>query len=126
MTEAEAIEVLVRVRKSTGHYWRSIVHACWHNGWYRKNHLGEFEGALQNIRNTFGPSWLMKVKLPSRGVRFEVIVGNIGCVYRTSNRRDAADRYKQYVKQSKAGYGRAAGEPVTLFTDGELEKEHTP
>ena len=126
MNEAEAIEVLVRVRKSAGHYWRRIVHECWHNGWYQMNHLGAFEGSLQRIRNTFGPSWLMRAKLPPLGLRFETHVGNIGCVNRTASRRSALSCYRTYVKMSEFGYGRAAGEQVTLFADGEPEKSYTP
>ena len=57
---------------------------------------------------------------------FQVVVGNIGHVYDGSNYMQARACYADYVKQSKAGYGRAAGEPVTLFHKGEIRAEHFP
>ena len=55
---------------------------------------------------------------------FEVIVGNIGTVYAGNNYMRAMCTFSEYRKQSKAGYGRAAGEPVTLFHNGEIKMEH--
>lgn len=54
----------------------------------------------------------------------EVVVGNIGTVYSGTSKLDALAKYKEYVSQSKANYGRAAGESVTLFTDNEIAKEY--
>ncbi len=34
--------------------------------------------------------------------------------------------FNEYVRLSKAGYGRVSGEPVTLFKDGEIIEEHAP
>ena len=51
--------------------------------------------------------------------RYEVIVGNIGMVYRGDNERQAMGTYLSYKELSKAGYGRAAGETVTLLSSGE-------
>ena len=39
-----------------GRYWKSALLADWL--------AGRSEGDLQAIRNAFGPSWLMKFKLP--------------------------------------------------------------
>lgn len=47
-------------------------------------------------------------------------IGNIGC----ANLKEAEKKYKEYVKQSKDNYGRAAGEDVALMVDGEPEKEY--
>jgi hypothetical protein len=55
---------------------------------------------------------------------WEVIVGNIGTVYSGNNPTDANDMYDEYVRQSKAGSGRAAGESVYLMEDGEPIAEH--
>lgn len=55
---------------------------------------------------------------------YEVIVGNIGCVYRGADRSDAFNHYNAYVDLSVDGVGRAAGEPVTLMEDGEPIKEY--
>lgn len=57
---------------------------------------------------------------------YEVIVGNIGTVYRGSDSHLAYIEYEEAVGASQSGYGRAAGEPVTLFEDGEVIKEHAP
>lgn len=57
--------------------------------------------------------------------RYSIIIGNIGtidCQTKNAGMKDFAD----YVRQSKAGYGRAAGEPVTLFDNdnGEIVREY--
>jgi hypothetical protein len=56
----------------------------------------------------------------------QVVVGNIGTVYSGYNGADARIKYGQYVKLSKLGVGRAGGEQVTMFTDGEIVYEHNP
>jgi len=56
--------------------------------------------------------------------RYEVIVGNIGTVYRGNNHKKAVAIYREYAEQSRIGYGRAAGETVTLFSGGEPLLEH--
>jgi len=55
---------------------------------------------------------------------YEVVVGNIGTVYDGNNPVEARKDYGEYVKQSKNGYGRAAGESVTIFKDGDVHLEH--
>jgi hypothetical protein len=55
---------------------------------------------------------------------FEVIVGNIGTVYSGGSRSEAMKKWTTYQLQSKAGYGRAGGEDVTLMADGEPIKEY--
>ena len=54
---------------------------------------------------------------------YEVIVGNIGTVHRGSNRAEAMKHFAEYVGQSESDCGRAAGESVTLWTDGEPSEE---
>jgi hypothetical protein len=61
---------------------------------------------------------------PARQSDWEVIVGNIGSVYRGESSDEAVSTYREYVKQSQSGRGRAGGEPVTLFRDGEIYREH--
>ena len=56
--------------------------------------------------------------------KFQVVVGNIGHVYDGNNYMQAQSKYTGYVKASKANYGRAAGEPVTLFHNGEIKAEY--
>lgn len=60
-----------------------------------------------------------------RGPVYQVIVGNIGTVYDGPSRREAHKTYDEYRRQSKRGYGRAAGEDVTLFLDNEIIVQHT-
>lgn len=51
---------------------------------------------------------------------YEVVVGNIGTVH-----TGLANKWcGEYKRQSDSGVGRAAGEPVTLFVDGEIKWEH--
>jgi hypothetical protein len=56
---------------------------------------------------------------------YEVIVSNIGKVLEGSNAFKANSAFNTYVGQSKRGYGRAAGESVTMFRNGEPVKEFT-
>lgn len=55
----------------------------------------------------------------------EVIVGNIGTVF-TGSLTKALKEYYAWVKLSRAPYGRAAYEPITLMKDGDIYKEHFP
>jgi len=58
------------------------------------------------------------------GLRYEVIVGNLGRVYAGKSRLDANLMFREYRKKSDRGYGRVAGEAVTMFRDGEPVREH--
>lgn len=51
--------------------------------------------------------------------QYEVVVGNIGTPYSGIHLKDALTTYKEYKTQSVTNYGRAAGEQVTPFKDGE-------
>lgn len=59
---------------------------------------------------------------------YEVVVGNIGIVYRgTGGKSTKVEAYKHfydYKEQSQNCIGRAAGESVSLFQDGEPYLEH--
>ena len=59
-------------------------------------------------------------------MRFKVIVGNIGTVYSGDNEAEAHKTYYEYREQSQKGYGRAAGETVTLLEDEEYVKGYWP
>lgn len=56
--------------------------------------------------------------------KYQVIVGNIGTVYDGDNGFEANKQYNSYIGQSKAKFGRAAGETVTLMKDDDIHKEH--
>ena len=61
---------------------------------------------------------------PYKGRVYSVVVGNIGTVYQGSNIMAASTTFTRYVKASKAGTGRAAGESAVLMRRGEPWKEH--
>lgn len=48
---------------------------------------------------------------------YEVTVGNVGNVYTGASKAEALRTFKEYVRQSKSGRGRAAHEDVTLWHD---------
>jgi len=56
---------------------------------------------------------------------YEIIVGNIGQVHTGTNMSQALQVYNVYVDLSQRLYGRASGEDVTMFKDGEVYKEYT-
>lgn len=56
--------------------------------------------------------------------RFEVVVSNIGQVYMGDDDAIAHGEYAAWVDLSQAIYGRARGESVTLFMDGEIVAEY--
>ena len=56
-------------------------------------------------------------------MKHEVVVGNIGTVY-TGNYAEAEKAFREYRHQSVKRYGRAAGENVIWFRDGEIYKEY--
>lgn len=55
---------------------------------------------------------------------YEVIVGNIGTVYKGVDEDKARETFEEYVEQSKSGTGRAGGEDVTLMEDDVPEDEY--
>jgi hypothetical protein len=55
----------------------------------------------------------------------QILVDNIGCVYRGTSKRKAKQQFDEYVYMSRTGYGRAAHEDVTWLVDDEVYKNHT-
>ncbi len=51
---------------------------------------------------------------------------NVGTVYHGTNGFEANTEMGRYKGLSKHRQGRAAGEPVTLFRDGEIIREYEP
>ena len=60
--------------------------------------------------------------------RYEVLVGNVGCVLRTDDLEVANRLYKGYVEISKHGTGRAGGEEVAILDrlDNEVIRSYEP
>ena len=56
--------------------------------------------------------------------QYSVIVGNVGAVFYSNNKKDAIAIYKEYVVISKNSVGRIGGEDVCLFCDNEPLYEH--
>ena len=56
--------------------------------------------------------------------QYEVVVSNTGIVFFGSNVTAARRVYTEYVEQSKANYGRAAGEAVVMFRDDDIYMEY--
>lgn len=56
--------------------------------------------------------------------QYIVIVGNVGTVFNSNNKKDAIAIYKEYVKISDSSKGRVGGEDVCLFCDDDPLYEH--
>ena len=56
--------------------------------------------------------------------QYMLVVGNIGTVYTGQNGFEANTLFQSYVGASHAKHGRASGEDVTLFKDGEPHREY--
>ena len=57
-------------------------------------------------------------------MEYQVIVGNIGTVYQGNNHEVARLVYLDYCELADKGYGRAAGECVTLMRGDEIVTQH--
>lgn len=51
--------------------------------------------------------------------QYIVIVGNVGAVFYSINKKDAIATYKEYVEMSDSSRGRTGGEDVVLTCNGE-------
>jgi hypothetical protein len=56
--------------------------------------------------------------------KFELHVGNIGRCVASEDKLEAEAAFYEYAMLSERGIGRAAGESVTLFCDGEPILDH--
>lgn len=59
----------------------------------------------------------------SEGLKYEVVVGNIGSVYLGSDEHVARATFQEYVRQSKESGRRASRESVWMFFEDELVRE---
>ncbi len=62
---AEQIQALVTFANANGRTWKSNLRHCWEAGCYDLHSGTERMDLLQQIRNSFGPSWLVRFRLPS-------------------------------------------------------------
>lgn len=63
---------------------------------------------------------------PTIEVLFEVVVGNVGVVYRGASEVVARLEFGDFKALSQALQGMAANEAVTLIKDGEIVAEYMP
>lgn len=68
----------------------------------------------------------LRITLEIEGEGYEVVVGNIGSVYKGTDKDEAGRVFDEYRDQSKSGVGRAGNESVTLFDNNEIDREHEP
>ena len=54
----------------------------------------------------------------------EIIVGNVGTVYRGTDNQIAKKEFDIYVNCSQSNFGRVASEPVTWLKDNEIYMEY--
>jgi len=91
-----------------------------------KSHVTKIKarGGKANVKgNTVEYKFSGGGKVKKEKHEYFVSVGNIGNITE-ENMKDALKTYNEYVKQSKSNYGRAGGEDVALFVDGEPVKEY--
>lgn len=63
MKTAEARTVLAEVKTAIGRTYKSAIREAWMTGNYRRVGLQKWSSPLQNIRNQFGPSWLVNARV---------------------------------------------------------------
>ena len=59
----EQIECLKRFAAANGRNWKQVLRDAWMAGGYDAASGQYIDGPLQQIRNTFGPSWLTRFSL---------------------------------------------------------------
>lgn len=88
---------------------------------------GKFATTPGEYRNLIkvGRDLAERARREAEGIsEYEVVVGNIGTVYRGPDESMALKKFEIYVAQSEEGYGRASGESVTILKDGDVWREH--
>lgn len=63
MNEEQAIAILAQVKAKLGRNFKAPIRRAWMYGTYEKECLEEWANRLQQIRNCFGPSWLVNVRV---------------------------------------------------------------
>ena len=57
---------------------------------------------------------------------YEIIVSNVGTVYKGDDEKEANKTYDEYEKLSRASVGRFRGEIVRFVMQGETSREYLP
>ena len=58
--------------------------------------------------------------------RHEIIVGNVGTVYRGNSHVEAENEFRECCAMVDKPYGRASGEQVTWMLDNDIHEEYEP
>ena len=58
---AEQIKAIITWADRMGRFWRRELHSAWMDGNYQGNR--DISSGLQQVRNEFGPEWLVKFNL---------------------------------------------------------------
>lgn len=67
---ADQIQALKQFAAANGRNWKSELNNLWMNGAYRYAVMGGADaGLLQQVRNEFGPSWLVRFSLKAANLR---------------------------------------------------------
>lgn len=61
MEAKEALIILATIKAAMGRTYKYRIRQAWMTGDYTGVGLGQWSAELQNIRNSFGPSWLADV-----------------------------------------------------------------
>lgn len=60
--DAEQLDALKAYAKQKGRYWKQALRDDWYNACAKVS--PELSGPLQQVRNTLGPTWLNRFRLP--------------------------------------------------------------
>lgn len=63
ITKDQAIAVLKEVREKIGRNYKQPIRMAWMNGDYTGEGLEQWDSQLQQIRNVFGPTWLVNIRV---------------------------------------------------------------
>jgi len=63
LTNQDALRILSEVKSHVGRLYKSQIANAWMDGRYYNYGLEKWASQLQQIRNAFGPEWLVKAKV---------------------------------------------------------------
>lgn len=72
----QQIEALRQFAAANGRTWKSSLRHCWEAGCYSNYSGTERSDLLQQVRNQFGPSWLVRFRLPDPQVKMAELPGD--------------------------------------------------
>ncbi len=73
---AEQMEALRTFAAANGRNWKQSLRHCWETGCYSDYSGTERSDLLQRVRNSFGPSWLVRFRLPDPQCKMAELPGD--------------------------------------------------